>query len=83
MTIYPPSRRGKVPYSETKAQQIAADIMSEVNLGNLKPRDFIPTTKQLIELYKVSHWTTKRAREILHEKGIVGPIIKGLRPRIK
>lgn len=51
--------------------KIAEAIREEINLGNLKPGDRIPTEEELCRIYNVSRGTIRKALHILEEDGII------------
>lgn len=57
--------------TEPLYEQIFKHILSEIESGKLKPGDRVPSEKELTEIYNVSRITSKRALQILEQKGLI------------
>lgn len=55
-------------------RQIAARIRDEITDGTLKPGDKAPTTRSLIETYKVASATAQRALKLLQAEGYLSSL---------
>jgi DNA-binding GntR family transcriptional regulator len=64
-------QRGRTPYSETKARQIADDLQAAIEQGFYKQTEAIPTTAALVNIYKVGEHTITRVREILLDRNLI------------
>lgn len=70
-------KRGRLPYSEAMAYKIADALTLAIKSGRYKSGDQLPTTKELMKVYKVSSHTTIRAREILFNRRLIHQPIRG------
>jgi DNA-binding LacI/PurR family transcriptional regulator len=57
--------------TEPLYEQIYRHIISEIETGNLQPGDRVPSEKELAESFSVSRITSKRALQILEQKGMI------------
>lgn len=68
--------RGWLPYSEKKAQALAAMFETLMADGTLLSGDMLPHTRELETKYKVSSQTITRIRAILVERKLIR-VVKG------
>lgn len=69
-------QRGWLPYSEKKAQSLAAMFENLMTDGTLLSGDMLPHTRELEIKYKVSSQTITRIRAILVERKLIR-VVKG------
>ena len=55
----------------TVVEQIAADLASQINNGNLSKWDSLPLNRALADKWDVSSRTVSRAKSLLHAHGIL------------
>ncbi|WP_030218191.1 GntR family transcriptional regulator [Streptomyces bikiniensis] len=56
---------------EPPYRQIAADLATEIERGDLPPGRPLPSEKALTELYGVARETARRALSVLREQGLI------------
>ncbi|MFG3409359.1 GntR family transcriptional regulator [Streptomyces sp. NPDC048142] len=56
---------------EPPYRQIAADLIAEIERGELPPRSPLPSEKELTERYGVARNTARSALAVLRERGLI------------
>ena len=57
--------------TEPLYEQIYKNILTNIETGQLKPGDRVPSEKELSTQYNVSRITSKRALQILDQQGLI------------
>ena len=71
-TLLPMAAREIDPRApEPPYRQIAADLMAEIERGELPPGRLLPSEKELTERYGVARNTARSALAVLREKGLI------------
>lgn len=55
----------------TMAEQVAADLASQINNGNLSKWDTLPLNRTLAGKWDVSERTISKAKRLLHSQGLL------------
>jgi GntR family transcriptional regulator, arabinose operon transcriptional repressor len=65
------SFKKRVDMTEPLYEQIYNNILANIESGQLKPGDRVPSEKELSDQYNVSRITSKRALQILDQQGLI------------